>query len=265
MVIANKNSVHVDGAKIVYDSYGSGNEALVFVHGWTCDSSLWHLQMPLFQNYRSLLIDLPGHGRSEAPDIEYTQELFARAIEAVLRQEGVAKAVMVGHSMGGPVSTMVLRLFPQRVSAIIYVDSFFNLPETYMTVAQRKELASEHADDVQFRAKLDRFWNPYTTEDTQSRVVKTMTSTAKHVRINAVTRDALPHTWRWNEIHDIPALLLVCPMFVEIDRQWLRHIPRLEVQFWEQNGHFLFMEDPERFNKEVVSFLEKNDLLKTVH
>ena len=115
MESSNSNSTLFDGIKIAYQSYGNGDgdEALVFVHGWTLNSSLWHLQAPLFQKYRSLLIDLPGHGDSDAPHVEYTQELFARAIEAVLSQEGVKKAVMIAHKHGRSRDDHVAPPFPR--------------------------------------------------------------------------------------------------------------------------------------------------------
>ena len=56
----------------------------------------------MYEKRRALLVDLPGHGQSEKPDVAYTQERFARAIEAVMRHAGVERAVLLGHSMGGP-------------------------------------------------------------------------------------------------------------------------------------------------------------------
>src|SRR5687767_5871798 len=79
----------LDGMRIHYKSYGSGREAAVFIHGWTCDQTFWRLQAPVYEKRRSLLIDLPGHGKSDKPEIAYTQELFARAVEAAMRDAGV--------------------------------------------------------------------------------------------------------------------------------------------------------------------------------
>src|SRR6185436_7785884 len=92
-----------DGAKVHYESYGTGKEAIVFIHGWTCDLTFWRGQAPVYEKHRALLIDLPGHGQSEKPEVAYSQERFARAIDAVMRDAGVESAVLVGHSMGGPV------------------------------------------------------------------------------------------------------------------------------------------------------------------
>src|SRR5258705_4645491 len=84
--------VTYDGAKVHYESYGKGTDAVVFIHGWTCDLTFWRGQAPVYEKRRSLLIDLPGHGQSAKPEVAYTQERFARALEAVMRDCGVEDA-----------------------------------------------------------------------------------------------------------------------------------------------------------------------------
>src|SRR5436305_11416763 len=116
-----------DGAKVRYESYGKGKEAVVFIHGWTCDLTFWRGQAPSYQKHRSLLIDLPGHGQSDKPDVPYTEERFARAVEAVMRDAGVERAVLVGHSMGGAVGLTFVRLFPAKTKALVLVDAFVPL------------------------------------------------------------------------------------------------------------------------------------------
>src|SRR5258708_16656709 len=113
-----------DGSRVHYESYGKGAEALVFIHGWTCDLTFWRGQAAVYQKRRSLLIDLPGHGQSDKPETAYTMEHFARAIDGVLRDAGVERAVLVGHSMGGPVIFTFLRLFPAKTKALVFVDAY---------------------------------------------------------------------------------------------------------------------------------------------
>src|SRR6185295_6430396 len=68
----------LDGHRVHYETHGVGREALVFVHGWTCNLKSWSLQVPLFAaKTRVIAIDLPGHGQSDKPDIAYTMDLFA--------------------------------------------------------------------------------------------------------------------------------------------------------------------------------------------
>lgn len=58
--------------KVAYYSYGTGPEALVFIHGQTCNSSLWEPQQPLFNRYsHTVLVEYLGHGNSDSSDIDY--------------------------------------------------------------------------------------------------------------------------------------------------------------------------------------------------
>jgi pimeloyl-ACP methyl ester carboxylesterase len=59
---------------------------MIFLSGWVCDTSLWPNQAPALVPYsRVLLVDLPGHGPSDKPDIPYTLDLFARAVNPEFR------------------------------------------------------------------------------------------------------------------------------------------------------------------------------------
>src|SRR5688572_28780115 len=67
------------GRRIHYKAIGSGDVAVVFIHGWTCDLTFWSPQAEHFAGKHSLLfIDLPGHGKSDKPkDGDYTMDYFA--------------------------------------------------------------------------------------------------------------------------------------------------------------------------------------------
>src|SRR6266478_10064295 len=113
----------LDGARIRYQSYGKGREALVLIHGWTCNLDNWREVIPdLSKRSRVIAIDLPGHGQSDKPQLAYTMDLFARAVDAVMQDAGVKRAVLVGHSMGTPVARQFYRKYPQKTLAIVIVD-----------------------------------------------------------------------------------------------------------------------------------------------
>lgn len=118
----------LDGAKVHYESRGEGEEALVFVHGWMCNGSFWRAQLPAFAEQRVIVIDLPGHGASDHPDVDYTMDHFARGIDAVLVDAKVEKAVLVGHSMGTPVIRQFYRRHPEKTLALVIVDGGDSCP-----------------------------------------------------------------------------------------------------------------------------------------
>src|SRR5687767_3287453 len=60
--------VSLDGTRVRYESFGEGREAIVFVHGWAGDTSVWRYQVPEFaKRARVIALDLPGHGASDKP------------------------------------------------------------------------------------------------------------------------------------------------------------------------------------------------------
>src|SRR6266436_3424174 len=113
----------LDGARIHYVNYGKGSEALVLIHGWTMNLDSWRDQVSDFaKRNRVIVIELPWHGQSDKPQITYSMDLFARAVEAVMRDAKVKRAVLVGHSMGTPVARQFYRKYPEKTLAIVIVD-----------------------------------------------------------------------------------------------------------------------------------------------
>lgn len=248
--------------KVAYYSYGTGSEAAVFIHGWTCDSALWEPQQPLFTKFkRTVLVDYIGHGNSDAPEIDYNMETFARSTKAALDHARVEKAVIIAHSMGGPVTTTFLRLFTNMVKGIVYVDSFFLLPEHYKTLLELEDVRKSFADDA-FHEPWVRMICTGATDEVTAKVVQRMTSTPKRVRLSAVGTHSRPHAWRWDEVYEIPALH-IATMFKEMDGYWMHHIPRIELQEEEWRGcsHFPFLDRPERFNEVVEGWIKEKGLL----
>src|SRR5438477_5459859 len=156
-----------EGSRVHYESYGTGKDAVVFIHGWTCDLTFWRGQAPVYEKHRALLIDLPGHGQSDKPDVPYTQERFARAVDAVMRDAGVQHAVLAGHSMGGPVAFTFLRLFPAKTTGLVLVDAFIPQPP--------KDDAARAAQKTQMDAFL-KTWREPGYKDQANKMIEGMFS-----------------------------------------------------------------------------------------
>ena len=114
----------VDGVEIHSTVAGNGPKTIIFVHGWTCDESSWAGQVPAFDDtYRVVTLDLPGHGKSDAPAPDaFSMDLFAKAVEAVRQEVGADKVVLVGHSMGAVVIREYALDYPEHVAGLVAVD-----------------------------------------------------------------------------------------------------------------------------------------------
>jgi len=110
-------------ARIFYTDQGTGDVPVVLVHGWSCDSSDWIWLIPeLAQSYRVIAVDLRGHGHSEAPATGYGPEAFAEELEQFLDHLELSKPVIVGHSMGGVVGSILAVAHPSRLAGLVVID-----------------------------------------------------------------------------------------------------------------------------------------------
>jgi len=89
-----------------------------------CDASLWRHQVDeLARDHRLLLVEGPGHGRSEPRRTPFTLEDCARATVEILDTAGLARAVLAGLSWGGMTFMRVALQAPERVAALVLIDT----------------------------------------------------------------------------------------------------------------------------------------------
>ncbi len=110
-------------AKIAYTDTGKGT-ALVFLHGFLENSGMWDFYTASFsQKYRVVTIDLLGHGQSESIGYIHSMEDMADAVQTVLSELRIRKAVFIGHSMGGYVALAFAELYPDHVKGMVLLNS----------------------------------------------------------------------------------------------------------------------------------------------
>jgi pimeloyl-ACP methyl ester carboxylesterase len=251
----------LDGAKVHYKSVGKGDFVVVLVHGWTCDLTFWSAQTgPLAARGRVLALDLPGHGKSDAPEVEYTMDLFARAVEAVLADAKAKKAVLVGHSMGTPVVRQVYRRSPAKVTALVAVDGalrpFFTLPE------QKDGFLAKFDGEkaLENRTKMvESMWSAETTPEVKEKVRTTMLAALPRVASSAMRGMLDDDVWSEDAI-SVPLLLLLSssPHWDEGYEAFVRKLsPKARFVRIPGTGHFLMLEKPAEFNAALLAFLGK--------
>jgi pimeloyl-ACP methyl ester carboxylesterase len=250
-------------SKIHYQASGKGEEALIFVHGWTCDLSFWHAQVGAFPAVRVVALDLPGHGRSDKPQVNYTMDYFARSIEAVLRDAGVKRAVLVGHSMGTPIIRQFYRLYPEKTLGLVIVDGALRL---MLPKEQMGQFVARMRDDYPSTAPqmVDGMLTPIRDAKMKGEIRKVMLSTPGHVAVSAMEGMADEKVYEKSLIKiPVLAILAKSPFWPADTEQFLRTLaPTLEFYMWADVSHFLMMEKPQEFNQTVQGFLSKNRLLK---
>jgi pimeloyl-ACP methyl ester carboxylesterase len=125
-------AISADGVEVSFNVTGKGDPALVFIHGWCNDKSVWDDQMEYFSEaHKVVAIDLPGSGASGTNRENWTIEAFAGDVAAVIEALKLKEVVLVGFSMGGPVSIETAAMELPPVKGIVLVDNIHDIDMQY--------------------------------------------------------------------------------------------------------------------------------------
>ena len=118
------------GERMAYHETGSGDPALIFVHGVYGSRGGFGLQEEYFSpNHRCLAVDLIGNtGESDQPDRYISMAEHADHVTELIRHLGLHKPVLIGQSMGGQVVISAAARHPDLVGAVASLDSPSNAP-----------------------------------------------------------------------------------------------------------------------------------------
>ena len=251
------SAANVDGANVHWTSTGNGSQAVIFVHGWTCDESSWRAQVPAFSaKYRVITLDLPGHGKSAAPaNGKFSMETFARAVEAVRAEAGVDRVVVVGHSMGTPVVRVYQQMYPQHVAGLVVVDGAVLVPGEAFEFTPPPLTGAE---GLTAREGMIRgMFSASTSPALQDHILKMMLGAPESTAIGAMGATFDP-SWRSAEPVKVPVLGLFAENSQLDDSAAMKTVfPTAENHEVPGTGHFLMLEKPAEFNKLLGDFLAK--------
>jgi pimeloyl-ACP methyl ester carboxylesterase len=255
----------LDTMRVHYQNYGEGNEAVVFIHGWSCSLKYWKANIPAFASQsRVIAIDLPGHGDSDKPQVTYSMDLFARAIDAVLQDAKVERATLIGHSMGAPVIRQFYRKYPNKTLALVIVDGSLR---QFANPEQMKQFL-DPLRGPNYKEQAERMigfiaQNVKDKKDLEE-IKATMLSTPQHVMVGAFDAMLDETIWKQDKIN-APALAVMAkqPQWNAEYEQFVRDlVPGIDYQTWDGVSHFLMMDEAQKFNDTVLAFLKKKKLIK---
>lgn len=117
----------LEGLRVRYLRTGRG-PAVLLIHGLASSIYTWKDEIPaLARDHEVVALDLPGFGGSDQPaDLAF--DLYPRVVVGLLDQLGIARASLVGNSLGGAVASVVAAQQPARVDRLVLIDAAgFNL------------------------------------------------------------------------------------------------------------------------------------------
>jgi pimeloyl-ACP methyl ester carboxylesterase len=114
----------VDGVRLRYVEAGRG-PALVLLHTMRTQLDLFQRIIPaLAERYHVYAVDLPGHGYSDIPDVDYTADFFIGKIAGFIEGLGLEDPVLVGESIGATAALAVAARRHPRVRAVVAISTY---------------------------------------------------------------------------------------------------------------------------------------------
>jgi pimeloyl-ACP methyl ester carboxylesterase len=118
------HKIQVGDLGISLDDAGTG-EPVILIHGLACGKRMWFHQMRALRGrYRVIAYDQRGHGRTDAPadPKDYSPSHLVRDLSGLLDALGIARASIVGFSLGGGPALGLAASAPHRVRRLVLAD-----------------------------------------------------------------------------------------------------------------------------------------------
>ena len=245
---------------------GEDARTLFFIHGWTGSRESWKYQFDAFDNYRVIIIDLPGNGKSSKNEkVDYTMDLFADTIYEILKKEQVDEAFFIGHSMGFAVAEVVAQKYPNRCKGICSIDgAHFELPEDSVEKDAWIQYNRVFAQSMEHEKGRDNFINmlflpdtPQILKDEVLKISKEVPLTIGKSMIEGV--ETGQDYWK-KRIMNIPCLAIYSPAYQLSPKDkadFKKTYPLVEYHEVENVSHFFMLEIPYKVNQIMIDYFLK--------
>ncbi len=240
----------------------------MMVHGFGEDSSIWDNQVRhLKEQYRLLVPDLPGTGRSEMTD-DMTMEGMADILYELLLDEGIKKCTLFGHSMGGYISLAFAEKHPDKLRAfgLIHSTAFADTEEKKNTRRKGIEFIGQYGAFEFFKTAVPNLFSEKTRTQNPD-LVKHFIASLKDYKPEPQIRyyeSMIGRPDRTQVLRDlkVPVLFIAGREDKAVpyqDSLLQCHLPEIcYFHAFENSGHLSMLEEPEKLNKKLEKFLIRN-------
>ena len=270
--------ITVNGMDIRYAVRGSGYP-LLLLHGFCEFLETWAFNIPpLSKRYRVYAMDLPGHGLSDKPYLDYSISFFTEFVVSFMQTLGIEHAAVTGHSFGGAISISLATRFPEKVDSLILESSFglgrdisllhklcsvpvlaeSSVKGAGMSTALEQRVSLEfYRPDFAAREIVGRSYSFMKMPEARRVMLNIMHNwvEADGLRLEAVMVDRLP-------LIQAPTMLIHCEQDnihpLGLSRNAERLIPNARLKVFSNCGHCPHIEKAAQFNKTVIEFLKGN-------
>jgi pimeloyl-ACP methyl ester carboxylesterase len=266
--------VEAGGLRLHYLDYGTpGRPPILCVHGGAAHAHWFDFFAPGFTaDYHVRALDLRGHGDSEWMNPPaYRYQLYASDLAEMIDKLDLRDLILLGHSMGGMVSILYVAAHPERVRALIIVDSTLRMTEDRVAVLHDvgSRPGSSYASHEEF---LKRYRLRPAGTTAAPEIIRHLAEhggrqlpdgrwTHKFDRNVYAQRDPIDSMPYWSRIA-IPTLLVKSSRSNRISQEILAEVrtrcPQVELAEVPSSDHHVFLDNPPGFERVIKAFLAKH-------
>ncbi len=246
---------------LYYEEHGQG-EPMIFLHGFTLDHRMWGPQVKFFSgNYRVIVVDTRGHGKSDAPISGYGREYRIEDLLKLFHHLKLKQARLVGLSMGGSTAIGFALKHQEMLKSLTLVSTGAAGFKPGRKVARVDELAKTEGVESARKQWLD--WNMIYYRERHQEVGKLLKKMIEE-HSGAIWEDSqrgqYPKTDDLEHVHSItvPTLLIAGEkdrIFVPLSEELHELIKNSRLEIMKSAGHILNLEYPQEFNKILEQFI----------
>lgn len=243
-----------DGVTLVYSAAGSGDIALVFIHGGLADRTFFDGQLMAFgDRYRVIAPDLAGHGESGANRTTWGIAAFGADVKAVVEAEKLERVILLGNSLGGPTALEAALLLPRRVIGVVGIDTFHNFDHKISREAAQQRAEAFRSDFAGTLKKMSKALfhadaDPAVVAEAERRMQKTPPSAAYAMFLSLADFDPAASARRLS----VPLRAINGDLY-PTDISGVRKVKAdFDAVIMKHMGHYPMLERPDEFNRHVA-------------
>ena len=262
------SSLTTDQGVVHYEVYGRG-KPVILLHGWLGSWGLWQDTMSYLGRYfRTYALDFWGFGESGKKRSTYDVQDFVSLVDQFMERLGIARAPLVGHSMGGTVSLSVAMQYPQRASKVVVIGSPIvgsSLSVLLKLFGKRPVAFVVHNNlwglKLAFRILAPLYSKDPRWAEMMNRDVSRTTMESFLTSIASLRRtDLRPQLAQIQ----VPAMGMYGARDIVVHpRQWQpmqQGIPHARIETYPNAGHFIMLDEPQSFMHTLHHFLDSEAL-----
>lgn len=248
------NQLIINNNLITYGIFGTGEKAIIFLHGWRANKEVWQqvayklISLPAHKMYA---IDLPGFGSSQVPKQPFTVGDYAEIVKGFVEKLDLKSVVIVGHSFGGRIGIKFAAKYPLLIEKLVLVDA------AGFAMDGSKKIT------MNFAAKIAKpFFKPKFMQGFRKSIYKQIgaedyvaTPELQKTYVNVTAEDLT------EDLKKINCSTLIITgendkeTPVEFGKRMQSLIPNSKFTILANAGHFSFLDNPDEFVSDLIKFL----------